>query len=185
MDGIDFIEGWTMLLASSEEDNYVTQYLGMLVPSLYPTLEGFYSHIINHVGTFTKKEQEEIASVVKLVSTLLLYIRGHADIVKQVHPGSKNKPPRTETGRRNASPSVYNVGDRYAYIIEHWEDENVKHPKGGDPTGREVRPHFRRPHPHLYHTKDGPVIHFLGPICVKGALWDEYDPNAPTKILVR
>jgi hypothetical protein len=122
----------------------------------------------------------------KRVLAVLLYIKGHKDVVAQVHPGSKPiKPKPYRSGQLGPQPTVYNVGDRYAYVIEHWEDESVQHTDEINEGGKAVKPHWRRPHPHLYHTKEGPVIHFLGPICVKGAAWDLFDPDKPQQILVK
>ncbi len=111
-----------------------------------------------------------------LALTVLLYLAGEPDLVRQVHPGAK--PARdARMQRRDAdrwkdlrAPAVFALGRAYRAAIERWEREQDQAP--GEPTGRTVRPHVRRAHAHLYWTGPGrqtPRVRFLLPIPVKGA----------------
>ena len=111
-----------------------------------------------------------------LVLTVLLYLGGEPDIVRLVHPGAK--PTRDARMQRREperwkdlrAPAVFALGTAYRAAIERWEQEQAI--ERGEPTGRTVRPHVRRPHAHLYWTGPGrqaPRVRFLLPIPVKGA----------------
>jgi len=112
-----------------------------------------------------------------LVLTLLLYLGGEPDVVRQVHP--RAKPAREARMQRREperwkdlrSPALFAVGTAYRTAVERWEIEQRRAP--GEPTGRTVRPHVRRAHAHLYWTETGrqvPRVWFLLPIPVKGAV---------------
>ncbi|MBI4560551.1 MAG: hypothetical protein HY724_00795 [Candidatus Rokubacteria bacterium] len=126
-----------------------------------------------------------------LVLTVLLYLGGEPDLVRQVHPGAKparearmqqREPERWKDLR---SPALFAVGTAYRAAIERWEQEQAK--ERGEPTGRTVRPHVRRAHAHLYWTGAGrktPRVRFLLPIPVKGAPVPEERP-APMQTPIR
>lgn len=116
----------------------------------------------------------------------LAYIKADRDVVAQVHPGRKKFKGWSLRALAQSSdfiPEQFAVGNGYAKIIENYEDGIEAGPEGSG--GRAVRPHIRRPHAHLYHTKQGPIIHFLPPISVKGADMASFDPERPMKILVK
>jgi hypothetical protein len=111
-----------------------------------------------------------------LVLTVLLYLAGEPDLVRQVHPGAK--PTRDARMQRREperwkdlrAPSLFAVGTTYRAAVERWEEERQR--EEGEATGRTIRPHVRRAHAHLYWTGTGrqiPRIRFLLPIPVKGA----------------
>jgi hypothetical protein len=110
-----------------------------------------------------------------LALTLLLYLAGEPDIVKQVHPGAK--PTRDARVQRRdpdrwkdlRAPALFAVGTAYRAAIERWEEERQR--EEGEAAGRTIRPHVRRAHAHLYWTGTGrkiPRVKFLLPISVKG-----------------
>ncbi len=126
-----------------------------------------------------------------LVLTLLLYLGGDPDLVRQLHPGAR--PDREQRLRRRDpdrwrdlhDPAVWRVGATYRAAIERWEIEHAR--ERGEPTGRTVRPHIRRAHAHLYWTGPGrgaPRVHFLLPIEVHGARPSDERPG-PTTTTVR
>lgn len=116
---------------------------------------------------------------------VLAYIKADRDIVTQVHPGKKKFKGWTLRALAQVTdykPEQFSVGNGYSKIIENYEEECEA--QAGF-IGRAMRPHIRRPHAHLYHTKNGPIIHFLPPISVKGADMSTFDPERPMKILVK
>jgi hypothetical protein len=125
-----------------------------------------------------------------LALTLLLYLGGEPDIVREVHPGER--PMRDAVRRRDPErwadlhyPVQYSVGSQFRRAIERWEIEHAREP--GDPTGRHVRPHLRRAHSHLYWTGKGrklPRVRFLLPISVRGGRLIE-EPEHPSETRVR
>jgi hypothetical protein len=119
-----------------------------------------------------------------LALTILLYLTGEPDVVKQVHPGAKpqrdarmqRREPERWKDLRN--PALFAVGTAYRAAIERWEQEQRR--ETGEATGRTVRPHVRRAHAHLYWTGKGrqsPRVRFLLPIPVKGASVPEEAPR--------
>jgi hypothetical protein len=131
-------------------------------------------------------ENPAISRHINGILATLAYIKADRDVVAQVHPGKKKFKGWSLRALAQSSdyvPEQFNVGDGYAKVIEHYE-EGVEGGGEGN-TGKAVRPHIRRPHAHLYHTKNGPVIHFLPPISVKGADLSRFDPEKPMKILVK
>jgi hypothetical protein len=116
--------------------------------------------------------------------TVLLYLAGEPDLVRQVHPGAKPardvRMQRRESERWKdlRSPALFAVGTAYRAAIERWEHEQRR--EAGEATGRTVRPHVRRAHAHLYWTGKGrqsPRVRFLLPIPVKGASVPEEGPR--------
>ncbi|MDO8432295.1 MAG: hypothetical protein Q7S58_07780 [Candidatus Binatus sp.] len=112
----------------------------------------------------------------RLAITTLLYLGGEPDTVRVVHPGSKpavkesirKKDP--ERWRDLREPDARTVGRQFQQTIERWEIEQQHKSDGG--SGRNLRPHIRRAHSHLYWTGEGrklPRVKFLLPIPVKGA----------------
>jgi hypothetical protein len=120
-----------------------------------------------------------------LVLTLLLYLAGEPDLVRQVHPGAKparevrmqrREPERWKDLR---TPALFAVRTAYRAAVERWEMEQER--GEGEATGRTVRPHVRRADAHLYWTGTGrqePRVRFLLPIPVKGAPIPEETPRA-------
>lgn len=125
-----------------------------------------------------------------LALTLLLYLAGEPDIVRELHPGER--PVKESLRRRDperakdlSAPSVRAVGKAFTQAIERWEIEHRGEP--GVATGRTVRPHMRRAHSHLYWTGPGreqPRVRFLLPISVKGGKLVE-EPEHPRETTVR
>lgn len=122
-----------------------------------------------------------------LALTVLLYLGGEPDLVRQVHPGAR--PDREARMRRRdperwrdlRDPEAWLVGSAYRAAIERWEFEQAR--EAGAPTGRTVRPHVRRAHAHLYWTGKGravPRIRFLLPIEVRGGAAGEEAEGART-----
>jgi hypothetical protein len=75
--------------------------------------------------------------------------------------------------------------DALACAIEHWEIEHRR--DEGVTTGRTVRPHMRRAHPHLYWTGEGrtqPRVRFLLPVSVHGGKLVK-KPEHPREIKMR
>jgi hypothetical protein len=110
-----------------------------------------------------------------LALTVLLYLGGEPDLVRQVHPGAKPARERRmhrrdpDRWRDLRAPTVYAVGTAFRAAIERWEIEQQD--QASPPVGRTVRPHVRRAHAHLYWTGPGrtvPRVRFLLPIPVKG-----------------
>lgn len=61
------------------------------------------------------------------------------------------------------------VGTSFTRVIERWEIEHAR--ELNEPTGKTVRPHFRRAHPHKYWAGEGrkiPRYRYLLLISVKG-----------------
>lgn len=126
-----------------------------------------------------------------LALTVLLYLAGEPDLVRQVHPGAK--PTREARMQRRDpdrwkdlhAPALFAVGTAYRAAVERWEIEQQR--DRGEATGRSVRPHIRRAHAHLYWTGTGrqvPRVRFLLPIPVKGAPLPE-EAAQPTERSVR
>lgn len=126
-----------------------------------------------------------------LVLTVLLYLGGEPDIVRQVHPGARTE--REARMRRRdpdrwldlRDPQVWSLGSAYRAAVERWEIEQSR--EAGEPTGRTVRPHVRRAHAHLYWTGPGrevPRVRFLLPIPVHGAQPHAEAPS-PTETILR
>jgi hypothetical protein len=123
--------------------------------------------------------------IVALALTVLLYLAGEPDVVRQVHPGAK---PTVKGAVRRRDPERFKdlqpptinaVGTAFTRAIERWEIE--RQDQRGEATGRSVRPHMRRAHAHLYWTGVGrgvPRVRFLLPISVRaGKLVEE--PEMP------
>lgn len=124
-----------------------------------------------------------------LINTLL-YLAGEPDVVRMIHPGAKPvlkpKLARTDPDRFKdlSSPCVLAVGTAFARAVERWEIEHASELR--DPTGKTVRPHMRRAHPHKYWTGEGrwiPRYRYLLPISVKGGMLVEEPPD-PSEIKV-
>lgn len=119
----------------------------------------------------------------KLWIMCLLYITGHDDVVKQVHPGER---PRKETRsakkqrlyRDLSEPDVYLVGSKRRAIIERWEAAQDKLEAQPLEPGkrRPPRPHIRAAHTRTYWTgprdrpdqPQVPVVRFIMPSFVRG-----------------
>ncbi len=126
-----------------------------------------------------------------LTLTVLLYLAGEPDLVRQVHPGAK--PAREGRMRRRdperwrdlRAPTLYAVGTAFRAAIERWELERLDEESvRGE---RTVRPHVRRAHAHLYWTGPGrtaPRVRFLLPIPVKGGRVPE-EVAHPTETPIR
>lgn len=125
----------------------------------------------------------------------LLYILGENEIAVTVHPGAKPELPKNRPANKVqrlaidlARPEELEIGGQYAAkAIEHWGDEisgcGINPPQG---VGRNVRPHIRSAHAHLYWTGQGktvPVVKYLPPIAVKGATGDERSGPAVAPVL--
>lgn len=126
-----------------------------------------------------------------LALTVLLYLAGESDLVRQVHP--RAKPAREarmhrrdpERWKNLRGPAVFAVGTAYRAAVERWEIEQRGQPSV--PGGRTVRPHVRRAHAHLYWTGPGrtaPRVRFLLPIPVRGGLIPE-EAAQPTETPIR
>jgi hypothetical protein len=124
-----------------------------------------------------------------LINTLL-YLAGEPDVVRIVHPGAKPalkpKLARSDPDRFKdlSAPRVHVIGTAFARAVEHWEIEHAN--VLGDPTGKTIRPHMRRAHPHKYWTGEGrqiPRYRYLLPISVKGGVLVE-EPSDPSEITV-
>jgi hypothetical protein len=115
----------------------------------------------------------------------LLYILGENEIARTIHPGSKPSLPQGKPINKIqrlavdlAKPIELEIGGQYAAkAIEHWgSDDGQGLPPEPQSTGHTVRPHIRSAHAHLYWTGQGktiPVVKYLPPIAVKGAVGDE------------
>ena len=94
-----------------------------------------------------------------LALTVLLYLGGEPDLVRQVHPGAKPARDRRmhrrdpERWRDLRAPTRYTVGTAFRAAIERWEIE--PRAQAAPPGGRTVRPHVRRAHAHLCWTGPG------------------------------
>lgn len=141
---------------------------------------------VRALETLQGKEQEILGAVINSI----LYILNDEDVVKSVHPGTK--PEKTSKNPEKArkfqdikDPDKYNVGREYVAVIEHWENEQG-HESESVGSGRQVRPHMRAAHAHLYWTGKGrevPKVRYLPPIPVKGGRTpgDEDEPRV-TKV---
>lgn len=118
---------------------------------------------------------------------LLLYIAGDQDVANEVAVetplAKRHRKASEETQRRMKRPAKSaDVGVRYAEALRiALEAEEKETP--GQKTGRTVRPHVRRAHPHLYWTGPGrkiPRVRYLPTILVKGGGKQELPPTAQT-----
>lgn len=145
------------------------------------------TEIRRKAGMYSENGPDNLgSSMLHGILALLAYIKADRDVVAQVHPGKKKAKGWTLRALSKSiafEPEQFRVGDGYAKVIENYEDGIEE--SGEGVSGRAVRPHIRRPHAHLYHTKTGPIIHFLPPIPVKGADLKDYDPEKPMKIKVQ
>jgi hypothetical protein len=121
-----------------------------------------------------------------LALTVLLYLGGEPDIVRQIHPGAR--PEREARMRRRdpdrwqdlREPEVSVLGTAYRAAIERWEMEQRAPSAERREEARTVRPHVRRAHAHLYWTGRGreiPRVRFLLPIPVHGAALPDERPG--------
>lgn len=131
------------------------------------------------------------SSLAGLALTVLLYLGGEPDMVRQIHPGAR--PDREARVKRRdperwkdlRAPTLYTVGAAFRAAVERWEIEWAA--AAGAPTGRTVRPHMRRAHAHLYWTGPGrgiPRVRFLLPVSVKGGRLVE-EAERPTVTPIR
>jgi len=125
------------------------------------------------------------------VLTVLLYLGGEPDLVRQVHPGTKPARERRmhrcdpDRWRDLRAPTLYAVGTAFRAAIERWEIEEQD--QASPPVGRTVRPHVRRAHAHLYWTGPGRTasrVRFLLPVPVTGGSMPDEAPQ-PTEGPVR
>ena len=115
---------------------------------------------------------------------LLLYIAGDQDVANEVAVetplAKRHRKASEETQRRMKRPAKSaDVGVRYAEALRiALEAEEKETP--GQKTGRSVRPHIRRAHPHLYWAGPGrkiPRVRYLPTILVKGGGQKDLPPT--------
>lgn len=129
-------------------------------------------------GKDAESSREAFKRVFQGIINVLLYIAGDDDIVRIVghmYP----KPFKKHVKGAGSSPAALKelmeppseaeVGIRFQQaLIQYVADEKTEK---SDETGRTVRPHVRRAHPHLYWTGEGrqiPVVKYLPPVAVRG-----------------
>lgn len=128
-----------------------------------------------------------------LINTLL-YAAGNDDIVEIVgheYPSIPKKIIRRNSDDKTfandtRNPQEYSVGIRFGRAIKHYvEIQDISESSGE--TGRKVRPHVRRAHPHLYWTgkkREVPIVKYLPPIPVRGGKQkDEAEAVTVRKVL--
>jgi len=118
------------------------------------------------------------------VLTVLLYLGGEPDLVRQVHPGTKPARERRmhrrdpDRWRDLRAPTLYAVGTAFRAAIERWEIEQQD--QAFPLVGRTVRTHVRRAHAHPCWTGPGrpvPRVRLLLPIPVKGGPMPDEAPQ--------
>lgn len=103
----------------------------------------------------------ERGQLLRQLLNVLLYINGNDDVVARVHSGKKpvtrgRRPRSVKREQERQEATVFDVGRAFASTIQHWEEEERARNVGGTVDGdRQVRPHVRRAHLHLYWTGPG------------------------------
>jgi hypothetical protein len=93
--------------------------------------------------------------LLRQILNVILYINGNDDVVRRVHPGSKERRHR-RPGADEQAPEIATVGRKFVTMLEHWEIEDQGDGQGS--SHAQPRPHLRRAHLHLYWTGRGHMI---------------------------
>lgn len=138
-----------------------------------------------------KHRSQGWARYLRTILSVLMYINGNDDLLEVAQPDvpkALNKSKRRRLGKAGSEAPPrqpirqFQVGKRFASVIQRWEEEERAKPEG---IGHAIRPHLRAAHAHLYWTGKGktiPRVKFLPPIAVKG--WEPPEAQ-PLNRLVR